>query len=298
MASNFKLKGTLALLFFGALALLILSTMMVVTVAPGHTAVGDFFGKVDEKPLYEGFHVVNPLKSWTHYDCRQKTHMEVANVPSQDQLSTEVDISVQYRLEDSMTPSLLQDTGTAAQAIEVHLIPKLRSILREQGKSIPRAEDFFKEEVQIELQRRLTASLKEYTEPRGLKISEVLIRDVRLPPFIVKAIESKKEREQEAEKQRAELDRFRTEQEQKVAQAEAERKAAEEEAQRQRILADARAYEIQKINSAISSNPAYVQLQALEALKKIAEDPAAKLYFIDGDANMPVPLMHMGGSGR
>lgn len=294
MAANTKLKGVLALLFFGAIALLILTTMMVVTVEPGHTAVGDFFGKVSDEPLYEGFHVVNPLMSWTHYDCRQKTHKETANVPSQDQLSTEVDISVQYRIKNSMTPNVLKDTGTAAQAIDVHLVPKLRSILREQGKSIQRAEDFFKEEVQVELQLSLTTALRDYCEPRGIEISEVLIRDVRLPPFIVKAIESKKEREQEAEKQRAELDRFRTEQEQKVAQAEAERKAAEEESQRQRILADARAYEIQKINDAIASNPAYVQLQALEALKKIAEDPAAKLYFIDGDSNMPVPLMHMG----
>ena len=36
-----------------------------------------------------------------------------------------------------------------------------------------------------------------------------MIRDVRLPQFIMKAIELKKEREQAAEQQRAELERFR-----------------------------------------------------------------------------------------
>ncbi len=280
----------LFLVFIGIL----LATQMVVTVAPGHSAVGSLFGKVDIEPLDEGFHIVNPLKRWTHYDCRQKTHMEVANIPSQDQLSTDVDVSVQYRVDRLRTPAILQDTGTARQTIEVHLIPKLRSILREQGKSIPRAEDFFKEEVQVALQQRLTAQLKEFTEPKGLIIESVLIRDVRLPAFIMKAIELKKEREQAAEQQRAELDRFRTEQEQKVALAQAERKAAEEEAERKRILADARAYEIRKINDAIASNPAYVQLQALDALKSISKDPASKLYFIDGDSPMPLPLMHMG----
>lgn len=281
------------ILFFVFLALLA-STRMVVTVDAGHAAVGSLFGKVDKEPLYEGFHVVNPLKRWTHYDCRQKTHMEVANIPSQDQLSTDVDVSVQYRVNREMAPLILQDTGTARQTIEVHLIPKLRSILREQGKSIKRAEDFFKEEVQVALQERLTAQLQEFTSPKGLEIESVLIRDVRLPQFIMKAIELKKEREQAAEQQRAELERFRTEQEQKIALAQAERKAAEEEAERKRILADARAYEIKKINDAISSNPAYVQLQALDALKSISKDPASKVYFIDGDSPMPLPLMHMG----
>lgn len=283
-----------ALFLAAAVLIVFLASSVIVTVRAGHSAVGTLFGKVDPHALGEGFHVVNPLKSWTHYDCRQKTHMEVANVPSQDQLSTEVDVSVQYRLDKSRTPFVLQETGTAEQVIAVHLVPKLRSILREQGKSIQRAEDFFKEEVQVALQERLTGQLREFAEPKGLIIESVLIRDVRLPPFIMRAIESKKEREQEAEKQRAELDRFRTEQEQKIAQAEAERTASESEAERKRILADARAYEIEQINRAVASNPAYVQLQALEALRAISKDPAAKVYFIDGESPMPLPLMHMG----
>ena len=76
--------------------------------------------------------------------------------------------------------------------------------------------------------------------------------------------------------------------------ASAAREAAEEQAQQQRILADARAYEIRAINDAVSSNPSYVQLQALEALKKMAEDPAAKIYFLDSQSPNPLPLLHMG----
>ena len=47
-----------------------------------------------------------------------------------------------------MAPAILRDTGTVQNAIEVHLVPLLRSALREQGKSIKRAEDFFLEETQ------------------------------------------------------------------------------------------------------------------------------------------------------
>ena len=48
------------------------------------------------------------------------------------------------------------------------------------------------------------------------------------------------------------------------------------------------------INEAVSSNPAYLKLQALEALKQMAKDPAAKIYFLDSDSPQPLPLMHIG----
>jgi hypothetical protein len=60
------------------------------------------------------------------------------------------------------------------------------------------------------------------------------------------------------------------------------------------VLADARAYEIERINDAVGNNPSYLKLQALETLKSIATDPAAKLYFLDGDSPTPLPLMHIG----
>ena len=57
---------------------------------------------------------------------------------------------------------------------------------------------------------------------------------------------------------------------------------------------DARAYEIKEINKAIASNPAYIKLQSLEALKAISKDPASKIYFMDGNSPSPLPLMHLG----
>ncbi len=167
-------------------------------------------------------------------------------------------------------------------------------MLREQGKSIKRAEDFFLEATQDTLQTALTEGLKDYLAPNGIIVSAVLIRDITLPPFIVEAIEQKKEREQAVERERAELERVRTELQQQVAQAEAGRAAAEEEAARKRILADAQAYEITQINNAIAKNPAYIQLQSLEALKAISKDPASKVYFMDGASPNPLPLMHLG----
>ena len=269
------------------------------TIPPGRVGVATLFGNVQSQVYSQGLHIpVNPLYRWVLFDARQQTHAETANVPSQDQLQTRLDVSVQYRIDGAMAPSILQDTGDAVAAVRVHLIPKLRSLLREQGKSIKRAEDFFQEATQATLQLALTEGLKEYLAPKGIIVSAVLIRDIQLPPFIVAAIEKKKEREQAVERERAELERVRTELQQQVARAEAGFQAAEQEAARKRILADAQAYEITQINKAIARNPAYIQLQSLEALKAISKDPASKIYFMDGSSPTPLPLLHMGEAVR
>lgn len=283
-------------IILGAIVLLLLmfGSKFVKTVEVGHVSVATLFGEVQDKSYPEGLHIpVNPLYKWHEFDVREKTHKEQAQVPSQDQLQTSIEVSVQYRLNGANVSTMLQTTGDMQQLLAVQLVPKLRSLLREQGKTIKRAEDFFLEQTQDKLQTALLAGLQEYLQPKGVIVSAVLIRDITLPAFITRAIESKKEREQEVEKQKAELERFRTEQQQLVAQAEAERKAAEEKAKQMIILADAQAYEIEKINKAVGNNPSYIKLQSLEALKAISKDPASKIYFINSDSPQPLPLMHL-----
>jgi len=273
----------------------IVGLQFVKTISPGHIGVATLFGNVRAEGYEQGLHFpVNPLYRWTTFDARQKTHLETANVPSQDQLQTRLDVSVQYRIDGTMAPDILEQTGDPSTAVRVHLIPKLRSLLREQGKSVKRAEDFFQEATQNVLQTSLTDGLRDYLAPKGIIVTAVLIRDITLPPFIVEAIEKKKEREQAVERERAELERVKTELQQHVARAKAGREAAEEEAVRMRTLADAQAYEITQINKAIARNPAYIQLQSLEALKAISKDPASKIYFIDGSSTSPLPLLHLG----
>ena len=265
------------------------------TVPPGHVAVAILFGEVMPTPYQEGLHFpVNPLYSWVDYDTREKTLKETAQVPTQDQLQTTVDVSVQFEINGAMAPEILQNVGTQAQAVNVYLTPKLRSLVREQGKMIPKAEDFFLEKTQQILEGNLEAGLRSYLEPKGIIIKAVLVRDINLPAVLTQAIEQKKEREQAVERQKAELERFRTEQLQQVAAAEAKRKAAEEEAAQIRILAEAQAFEIREINKAVAGNQSYIQLQSLEALKEISKDPAAKLYFMDGSSGQPLPLMNLG----
>jgi len=292
---NIKIPKSLIFISFIVVTFMWFGSSLYQKVPAGYVGVATLFGEVQSEPYEEGLHIpVNPFFEWYLYDVRQKSHLEEANVPSQDQLQTKIQVSVQFRLEKDSAPMILKETGTAADVLIVHIVPRLRSRLREQGKTIKRGEDFFLEKTQQNMQASLLAGLQEYLGSKGVNVGAVLIRDISLPPFIIKAIESKKEREQEVEKQKAELERFETEQQQKVALAKAESKAATEQANKLRVLADAQAYEIEKINAAIGNNPNYVKLQALEALKAISKDPASKIYFMNGDSPSPLPLMNIG----
>jgi regulator of protease activity HflC (stomatin/prohibitin superfamily) len=215
-------------------------------------------------------------------------------MPTRDQLLSKVDLSIQWRLDASRAPEIFRETGDKDRVVAVHLHPKARSLVRELGTKIDRAEDLFKDEVRDQLANQLTIDLSEYVASKGIIIESVLLRNINLPPVLAEAIGRKKEREQEVERQRAELERVKLEQEQQVALAEATYRASEEDAKRIRILAEAKAFEIATINKAASGNPAYIQLQSLEALKAMAKDPAAKLYFLDSNSPSPLPLMHLG----
>lgn len=290
----------LTIVLVAVLLVLIFGRQFFHQVPAGHVGVAAFFGEVLDESFAEGPHFpINPLLTWRDIDVREKSHtMTGVEVPTRDQLLTKFDLSIQYRLDAAMAPRMFRETGDETAVVSVHLVPNVRSLVRELGTKINRAEDFFLDETRELLAVELQAKLGDLVRDKGIVIESVLIRGINLPPVLTQAIEQKKEREQAGERQKAELERFRTEQQQQVAAAEASRRAAEEEAKRQRILADAKAYEISAVNKAIANNPAYIQLQALEALKKIAEDPAAKLYFMDGDSPQPLPLMHLGERGK
>jgi regulator of protease activity HflC (stomatin/prohibitin superfamily) len=271
----------------------------VTTVPPGHVGVATLFGEVQPDAFPEGLHFpVNPFYNWVLFDVRQTTLKESAQVPTRDQLQTKIDMSVQYRIDGERAPEILSETGNAQRLINVQLVPFLRSLIREEGSKVARAEDFFLEETRKRLELGLLARMQDELLSKGLLVTNVLIRDINLPTVLSQAIEQKKEREQAVERQKAELERFRQEQQQKVAQADAQLEAARAEAEQVRVLAEAKADEIRLINDAIANNPAYIQLQSLEALKHMSKDPAAKIYFMDSNSPQPLPLMHIGDAPR
>jgi len=245
------------------------------TIPAGHVGVSSLFGKVDSDELSEGFHLINPLKKVQKIDCRNKERtLDGVGVPSQDQLTTAVDVTVKWRVDRSRAAEAYKETGNAAALESVHLTPKLRSLIREAGKGIKNAEDFYQDEIQVSMQVRILEGLQDLAE-KGVLVEEVLLRGFTLPRMIVQGVEEKKRQKQLAERQIEELKRFTTEQDQKQVQAKAEKMAAIEEAEKRIALADAKAYEItaqataqaeaiRTEGKALQENPEILKLRAIE----------------------------------
>jgi regulator of protease activity HflC (stomatin/prohibitin superfamily) len=276
---------------------LIAVPFMFETVGKGTVKVGYKFGSYTEI-IQPGFHFpVNPLVSWTAIDTRQKTEkLDKVELPSRDQLTSTLDVSIQYRAIGGQGHNIINETGSVEDVVNVHMLPKIRSLIRDAGRSVERAENLYTDSEVNRLAAEMTAAMSEFMLTKGIAVEEVLMRNIELPTFVDAAIQKKKERDQRAEEQKAELRRFETEQQQKVAQAEAEKNAASMEAEKIQLLADAEAYRIKIVNDAVANNPAYIQLQSLEALKEMSKDPAAKLIIMDGSSTQPIPFLNLGSS--
>lgn len=276
-------------------AALIITPMTFETVSPGTVKVGYRFGQYTET-INQGMHFpVNPLVSWRTVDTKQKTvQLENVSLPSQDQLTSSVDVSVQYRAISSAGDTIISGTGDVESVINVHLFPKAAELVRDAGRHVARAESLFLESTVNELAASMTIELRNFMEPKGILIETVLWRHIDLPAFIVTGIQQKKLREQKAQEQIAELERFETEAQQTIKTATANKNAAVLEAEQIQILAEAEAFRIKIVNEAVANNPAYIQLQSLEALKEMSKDPAAKLIIMDGSSVSPIPFLNLG----
>ena len=285
--------GVFSVVFF--LAALIITPMTFETVAKGTVKVGYKFGAYTDT-ITQGMHFpVDPLVSWHTLDVMQKTvQLENVSLPSQDQLTSIVDVSVQYRALPTAGDIIFSGTGDVESVINVHLFPKAAELVRDAGRSVEKAEHLYSKSTVNTIATNMTQELRNFLEPKGILVETVLFRHIELPPFIVQAIQKKKEREQMAEQQKAELERFETEQQQLIKTAEAEKAAAQLRAEQVRILADAKAYEIEAVNEAASKSPMYLQLEAVRALGQLGEDESTKLIIMDGSSVNPIPFLNLG----
>jgi regulator of protease activity HflC (stomatin/prohibitin superfamily) len=258
-------------LFFLLAGLLIVTLVLnsYTTVPAGHNKVATLFGKVRSEPYAEGFHLVNPLLDFVMFDLRQQTQTwEKVEVPSQDKLKTSMDISVVFRLAPERTPQILQESGELKDVIDKHITPKVRSLLREAGKTVKQSQDFFLDSVQQELQVYMENGLKEYLLTKGVIVSAVLFRDITLPNVVTNAVIQTKERQEQLEREKAQLKIVEQQVQQQVKQAEAREKAAVADANAKKIMADAQAYTITK--------EAEAQAKANEMLAKSLTDALIK----------------------
>ena len=248
---NLKLNLKVVITVVGLFVLIWIGMNSYTTVSPGHNKVATLFGDIRPDALDEGFHVVNPLLKFYTYDLRVHTQTwEQVQVPSQDKLKTSMDISVTFRINPSHTPTMLGETGNLNDVITKLLTPKVRSLLREAGKSVAKSQDFYLDTTQRDLQAFMEDGLTDHMAIKGIIVEAVLFRDITLPQVVTSAVIQTKERQEQLEREKAQLRIVEQQAQQQVKQAEAREQAAKSDANAVRTLADAEAYQIEKLADA------------------------------------------------
>jgi len=236
------------------------------TVIPaGNVGVEDFQGKVSDRSLPAGIHLINPFADVVQFSVRLRDVKEEIAATSKEGLALGIDISIQYRIDPAKAASIYLSIGTEEREI---VISRFRAISREiiSGYS---AEDVYatkREEVSLKLAEKLRSQLA----PLGFIVDEALLRNVKVPETLQAAIQQRLKAEQENLQMKFVLEK------------------ETQEADRKRIEAKGRA-DAQKILSE-GLTPAVLQLREIEANEKLSLSPNSKIIILGNSQNTPLIL--------
>jgi regulator of protease activity HflC (stomatin/prohibitin superfamily) len=218
----------------GGVVVIVILANTIVIVPAGHTGVRTLFGKVRDKEISAGMHLVNPLENIERMSIRTEEYtMSVSHGEGKrmgaDQISAltneglpiDLDITVFYHLEENKASDVYKDLGINFQ--EKIIRPEIRSTIREVVARY-NAKDVYSEkraEVSDEIRKRMAQTIN----PRGIIVEQVLLRNVTLPPKLSASIQEKLQAEQDAQKYDFVLEKEKKEAERKRIEAEGQRDA-------------------------------------------------------------------------
>jgi regulator of protease activity HflC (stomatin/prohibitin superfamily) len=271
-ARTVKIAGGLAATFG------ILSSIFV-QIQPGEVGVMTLFGKVQNRILYSGLNVINPLVEVVRFDARTQNYTmsstrdeasssagdDAIRVLSADGLEVIIDLTVLYRIDASKAPEILSNIG----------IDYRDKVIRPTARTAIRDNAVYYEAVALysskrdEFQNRIFAYIEKAFKERGFILEQLLVRNITLPESVKMAIESKINAEQEAQKMQFILAKER------------------QEAERKRVEAQGIADYQRIINENLTEKQ--LQYESIKAQKEIATSANAKIIII-GKGNTPVIL--------
>ncbi len=186
------------------------------------------------------------------------------DLPSKEGLTINTNVSILYHIKAEMASNILQDIGRDYQ--NVIILSVFRSAAADVSARFYAKDMHSGERATIE--KEIAAAMSKIVEPRGFVIESVLLKSIRLPEGLSKAIESKLEAEQQAQRMEFVLQKERQEAQRKKIEAEGIRDA-------QKTLAEGLTEPV-------------IRYEAIKAFKDLASSPNSKVIITDGNAT---PLM-------
>ncbi|MFD2033628.1 prohibitin family protein [Belliella marina] len=243
-------------LLFSIIAALIASCTVV---RQGEVGVKRKFGKLNENISDAGLVGYNPLTTTVIKVPIRTVNQEVKlNLPSKEGLTIESEISILYNIEKNKVPFILENVGENYERVLI------MNVFRSAAADVTAqymAKDMhsgMRGQIENQIQDRMHESLRE----RGFIIERVLMKSIKLPAELSRAIERKLQAEQEAQQMEYVLDRERKEAERRRIEAEGTRDA-------QKILAEGLVREI-------------IELRSIEAFRELSNSPNTKIIITDG----------------
>ncbi len=250
------------------LFLFILMLTSMVTIETGHKGVVfKTFGKgidTTQIPLEEGFHFIAPWNKVYKVDVRQQQLFESMKMLSSNGLDIQMDATVWFQPRHKDLAKLIKLRGP--NYIEDVIKPSIRSAARNVvGRYTP-------EEIYSTKREAITKEIFDETEnilnQNFVRLKNILVRDVTLPPTIKTAIERKLKQQQEALEYE-----YRLQKEKK-------------EAERKRIEAKG-IKDFQDIVS-MGISEKLLRWKGIEATLKMSESPNTKIIVIGGKDGLPI----------
>ncbi len=231
IVTRVKRAGTMT--FLGILLVIVLVNMITVIPA-GQTGVYHLFGKVRDREISSGIHLINPLASIVRMSIRTEQYtMSITTLEGQrmgddsiealtkEGLKVHLDMTVLYHLVEERASDVYRDLGLNYN--EKIIRPEVRGAIREVI-ALYEAKDIYSEKREEAVQK-IKERLQESIGPRGIDVETVLLRNVALPPMLTEAIENKLTAEQEAQRYDFVLTREEKEAERKRIEAGGQRDA-------------------------------------------------------------------------
>mmetsp|Transcript_22064 Transcript_22064/g.33535 ORF Transcript_22064/g.33535 Transcript_22064/m.33535 type:complete len:295 (+) Transcript_22064:95-979(+) len=241
-------------------------------VPPGTIGIVITLGHVQS--FSNGVHTKIPFVSELVYLTAKTQKLEEENeIPTKEGLNVRLDTAVLFRLDSSKAADIYKQVGE--DYINLILAPEASSAIRGLT-SESEAKALYSNGRNI-MQETLRKQLKEKLEPRGIIVEDVLLKDIKLPALLSKAIEMKAQAEQDAARMEFVLQKERQE---------AERKAIEAQG-----IAD-----FQKIVSE-GISPQLLQWKGIEATEKFADSPNSKIIMIGNDSG-GLPVLFSGDTQK
>ena len=248
----------------------VLTTLLVGLLAAGcaavpaqHVGVLESFGKVHDETWGPGLHPWMPWFGVHRINCRTLQIEEQTATPTSEGLVVGLDVSIVYHAEPTMAKEIFGRYGGLDGVVSNILVPEFRSVIRDVTAGF-NAVDLYSARRE-EIGRRMLADMRKRLEGRGVMVEAMLLRNIRLPDQVAKAVEAKLAADQQAQQMEFVLRKEKS------------------EAERKRIEAQGIS-DFQRIVTA-GITPGLLTWKGIEATEKIASSPNAKVIVVGGGKN-------------